>query len=371
MYYRDTYAKIDLDAIAHNIHVIQSNTNKKLIAVMKANGYGHSDFYVAKTAMKAGCSMVAVSSLDEALALRRQGFYSQILILGHIRPSDVETAIEHQITIPVVSMDWLIQVVELNPDLNHLLFHIKIDTGMNRVGIKHIHEVKGAIKTIEEHNGIVEGIFTHYASADEEDKTMCDEQFSKFKEIVLNCNYDFKWIHCENSAAILSYEDDLTNIARLGLAMYGVSPVPGNFDLIPALSLKSHLVRVEEVKQGETVGYGATYTADEDCIIGTLPIGYADGFLRANQGRYLYCQGEWCEVVGRVCMDQCMIKLPKMFKVGTAVEIISINNPVTKMAKELNTIPYEVLCLLSDRIPRKILKNKQQIAVVNKRLREF
>lgn len=371
MYYRDTYAKIDLDAITHNIHVVQSKTNKKLFAVLKANGYGHSDFYVAKTAMKAGCTMVAVSSLDEALALRRQGFYSQILILGHIRPSDVETAIEHQITIPVVSLDWLYQVIQLNPELNGLLFHIKVDTGMNRVGIKHIEEIKEAISLIHKHNGIVEGIFTHYACADDEDKTMCDTQFSKFKEVVLNCGYTFKWVHCENSAAILSYEDELTNAARLGLVMYGVSPVSGEFDLIPALSLKSHLVRVETIKKGETVGYGATYTADEDCIVGTLPIGYADGFLRANQGRYLYCQGEWCEVIGRVCMDQCMIKLPKMFEVGTAVEIISKNNPVTKMAKELNTIPYEVLCLLSDRIPRKILKNKQQIAVVNKRLREF
>ena len=113
MYYRDTYAKIDLDAIAHNIRVVQSKTNKKLFAVLKANGYGHSDFYVAKTAMKNGCAMVAVSSLDEALALRRQGFYSQILILGHIRPTDVETAIEHQITIPVVSLDWLHQVIQI------------------------------------------------------------------------------------------------------------------------------------------------------------------------------------------------------------------------------------------------------------------
>lgn len=371
MYYRDTIAQINLDAIEHNIQYIQRKTPKRLIAVLKANGYGHSDFYVAKSAMEMGCVMVAVSSLDEALALRKQGFLSQILILGHIRPCDIQTAINQNITIPIISLDWLKSVVSCNSDLNHLLFHIKIDTGMNRVGLKTTNEVLEAIELVQKHNGLIEGIFTHYACADEESKEMCDSQFEQFKTIVLDSHFDFKWIHCENSAAILSYDDNFTNAARLGLAMYGVSPIVGEYDLIPALTLKTHIVRIQEIKKGETVGYGATYTADEDCFIATLPIGYADGFLRANQGRYLYCQGEWLEVVGRVCMDQCMVKSSKKFDVGTTVEIISIHTPVTKMAKELNTIPYEVLCLLSDRIPRKIMKNNQQIALINARLREF
>ncbi|MGN1343939.1 MAG: alanine racemase [Traorella sp.] len=371
MYYRDTYAKIDCDAIFHNIKLIQNQSNKALIAILKANGYGHSDYYVAKTAMKAGCIMVAVSSLDEALALRRQGFYDQILVLGHIRPWDIETAIEHHITVSVVSLDWLKEIINSQKDLKGLLFHIKIDTGMNRIGIRLLNEVKESIQLIEKHHGIVEGIFTHYACADSDSLVMCEQQFEKFKEIVLNCNYSFKWIHCENSAAIFSFPDTFTNAARCGLVMYGISPLEEKTDLIPALSLISHLVCVKKIKKGESVGYGATYVADEDCIIGTLPIGYADGFLRANQNRYLYCAGGWIQVVGRICMDQCMVKLDKEYVVGTPVEIISKNNPVTKMAKELNTIPYEILCLLSDRIPRKIYMNHKQIAIINNRLHEF
>ena len=371
MYYRDTYAKIDCDAIKHNIEFVQSKTKQSLIAVLKANGYGHSDYWVAKTAMKAGCVMVAVSSLDEALALRRQGFYDQILVLGHIRPWDIEAAMEHHITVSVISLEWLDEIIYKKNDLRNLHFHIKVDTGMNRIGLKNASDVKKAISSILEHNGIVEGIFTHYACADSDDKSMCMNQLDLFKDIVSTCNYDFKWIHAENSAAALSFKDDFTNAARLGLVMYGISPVEENHDLIPALSLISHLVHVKKIKKGETVGYGATYTADEDCIIGTLPIGYADGFMRANQGRKLYCRGEWVEVVGRVCMDQCMVKLPYEIEVGASVEIISNNNPITKMANELNTIPYEILCILSDRIPRKIYMNHQQIAIINNRLHEF
>lgn len=370
MYYRDTYIKINCDAIAHNIQTIQNITKKQLIAVVKANAYGHGDYWVANIAMNNGCVMVAVSSLDEALSLRKQGFNAQILVLGHVRPTDIQIAIDYQITIPVISLDWLHEVIHFNQDLQELCLHIKVDTGMNRVGIKSLDEVLETISIIDKHHGILEGIFTHYACADDEDKQMCDSQYNKFKELVLNCNYPFKWVHCENSAAILSYEDNLTNAARCGLVMYGISPLQESFDLKPALSLTSHLVRVQHVKKGEIVGYGATYCADEDCIIGTLPIGYADGFLRINQGRFLYCEGEWIEVVGRVCMDQCMVKLPKVFRVGTPIEILSENNPVTKMANELNTIPYEVLCMLSDRIPRRIYINNQQVAIINKRLHD-
>lgn len=371
MYYRDTYAKIDCDAIAHNLSLIQKKTSKSLIAVLKANAYGHSDYWVAKTAMKSGCAMVAVSSLDEALALRRQGFYDQILILGHVRPKDIDTAIEHHITVSVISLEWLKEVCDIYPDVHHLLFHIKVDTGMNRIGLKELKEVNDAIDLIQKHGGIAEGIFTHYACADDESKERCVAQYLQFKNILSECDHSFKWIHCENSAAILSFEDDLTNAARCGLIMYGISPVFTKLDFKPALSLISHMTCVKQIHKGETVGYGATYKANEDCIIATLPIGYADGFLRVNQGRTLYCEGEWVEVVGRVCMDQCMIKLPHYFPCGTPVEIISRHNPLMKMAEELGMIPYELLCLLSDRIPRKIYCHGKQVAIINNRLHEF
>lgn len=371
MYYRDTYAKIDCDAIAHNLSLLKKKTSHALIAVLKANAYGHNDYWAAKTAIESGCCMVAVSSLDEALALRRQGFYDQILILGHIRPKDISIAIEHRVSVSVISSEWLKEVVALHPNLKHLIFHIKVDTGMNRIGLRNIGEVVEAVDLIQRHHGIAEGIFTHYACADSDSKEMCERQFDKFKQIVTSCNYPFKWIHAENSAAILTYEDTLTNAARCGLVMYGISPVATDLDLKPALSLISHLTCVKKIKKGEHVGYGATYQADEDCFIGTLPIGYADGFLRANQGRFLYCENEWVEVVGRVCMDQCMVRLPHFFPAGTPVEIISSHCPICEMAEDLHTIPYEILCILSDRIPRKIYYHQQEVAVINNRLHEF
>lgn len=370
MYYRDTYAKIDCDAIAHNLSLLKKQSSKALIAVLKANAYGHNDYWAARTAMESGCCMVAVSSLDEALSLRKQGFYDQILILGHIRPQDIPIAIEQHLSVSVISAEWLNQVVACYSDLRKLIFHIKVDTGMNRIGLKKIEDVHRAIDLILDHNGIPEGIFTHYACADSESKEMCEQQFYTFKEIISACEYPFKWVHAENSAALLSYEDTLTNAARCGLAMYGISPVKSDLDLHPALSLFTHITCVKRIKKGEYVGYGAAFQAKEDCIIATLPIGYADGFLRTNQGRFLYCSHEWIEVVGRICMDQCMVKLPYMLPVGTPVEIISKHCPVTQMAKDLNTIPYEILCILSDRIPRKIYYHQQEVAIINNRLHD-
>lgn len=370
MYYRKTYATINCDAIRDNLQAIQQITSKSLIAVLKANAYGHSDYWVAKTAMDQGCCMVAVSSLDEALSLRVQGFQDDILILGYVNPSDIPSTIQKHIIVSVVSYDWTQELIKQNPHLNGLRFHIKVDSGMNRIGLKNTDEINQVIQMIESHHGQVEGIFTHYACADDDKKEMCYTQYNHFNNIVSACNHSFKWIHCENSAAILSFPDTLTNCVRVGLIMYGISPVKTELPLVPALSLTSHLTCVKKVSKGETIGYGATYQASEDCWIGTLPIGYADGFIRANQGRHLYCMGEYIEIVGRICMDQCMVKLPYKMNVDTPVEIISSHLSVEQMANELNTIPYEILCLLSDRIPRIIYSNQQQVAIINHRLHE-
>ncbi len=281
MFYRDTYANIDCDAIAFNLQQIQTLTSQSLIAVLKANAYGHCDYWTAKTAIEQGCIMVAVSSLDEALSLRYQGFTEDILILGHIRPSDIDRAIANHFIVTVISADWIKTVAEMNQNFKGLRFHIKVDSGMNRIGMKSVDEVNTAVELIHDHHGIAEGIFTHYACADSFDKTMCQNQVHFFQDIVKNCSHVFKWIHCENSAAILDFQDSFTNACRCGLIMYGISPLPCSLNLKPAFSLYTHMICVKKIHKGESVGYGATFIADEDCYIATLPIGYADGLIRA------------------------------------------------------------------------------------------
>ena len=371
MFYRDTWAKIDLDAIKHNLSIIKQQTNKAIFAVLKANAYGHCDYWVAKTAMDNGAEMVAVAYLDEALSLRKQGFMDEILVLGYVREEDCEIVLREKITLTAISLEWLYNLLNYHPDLSGLKFHIKFDSGMNRIGMKLMSDIHEAIKLIISHGGIVDGLYTHYACADENDLSYCDFQYKNFKEIVASLPIDIKWIHCENSAAVLQYPDELSNAVRVGLILYGISPLAKHFNLLPSLSLFACMTCVKAVKKGEYVGYGATYQASEDCFIATLPIGYADGFLRANQGRMMVVDGEEVEIVGRICMDQCMIKLNKGYPIKTVVEIISDKMPITRIAEELNTIPYEVLCLLSDRIPRVIFEDGKRIAIINNRLHEF
>ena len=230
--------------------------------------------------------------------------------------------------------------------------YLSIDSGMNRIGFKTEKEFEKAMEMIDSSKIDVEGIFTHFATAD--DFSQDDEyekQLALFKSIVGNNR--FKYIHCDNSAAMMFHHSDYGNLTRIGIAMYGVDPRgEENSDLKQAMSLYTKVAMVKVVPKGEKIGYGMTYTADEDQYIATLPIGYADGFTRANQGREVYINGHYYPVVGRVCMDQCMVKVDENVKPGDDVEIFGEHISLAKMAKEINTIPYEIICLISPRVER-------------------
>ena len=176
-----------------------------------------------------------------------------------------------------------------------------------------------------------------------------------------------KYVHLENTATLLQKEFDFDHAIRLGIGLYGVNPdanfIPIDFDLKPALKLLSNLVQVKQIKKGDKVGYGSTYEAKNDEWIGVVPIGYADGWIRLHQGRCVIVEGHECEIVGRVCMDQMMIRLPKQFPMGTTVTLIGDGMPVERVAKEIGTISYEILCLISDRVPRVYTQNGKTIAV--------
>lgn len=356
-YYRDTWAEIDLDAIEHNVKQIKAlHPTKEIFAVVKANGYGHGDVEVSKVAIEAGVSCLAVSGLEEALCLRKSGIDVPILVLGMTRLCDVPLAAENNISLTAHDEMWIEHLVSL-PLTTPVKVHLKIDSGMHRLGLMNEEQVQTNFNLLKSAPMVeLEGVFTHMATADC-DKDYLSYQIETFKRLIANLDLsDVKYVHLENTATLLQKEFDFDHGIRLGLGLYGVNPdaefIPIDFELKPALKLLSNLVQVKQIKKSDKVGYGATYTAEEDEWIGVVPIGYADGWIRSHQGRNVIVEGHECEIIGRVCMDQMMIRLPKPFPMGTEVTLIGDGMPVERVADEIGTISYEILCLISDRVPR-------------------
>ena len=360
--YRKTFLKINLDAIKYNLEAIQAVQKKKAIAVLKANAYGCGAKEVSEVMVEAGVEMIAVSSLDEAIAMRNFGYKNELLILGHVDPINIPILIQNDISTTAYSFNWVLKAIKQN--CKNLKIHLKIETGMNRIGFTNLEELNQAYDLLSEAGCLIEGIFTHFACAEsDEEKTL--NQFNLFKKAYESLNHSFKWIHTDNSYASVSFKDSLTNACRIGIGLYGYQD---NIALKPALSLYSQIFYVKQVHKDETIGYGATYTSKEDIYVGTMPIGYADGFTRANQGRNVYIDGQLCEVVGRVCMDQTMIKLPSQIKEGSLVEIFGPHIPLEEMANDLNTIPYEIICLITSRVSRVYIKNNEVVKTENEYL---
>ena len=376
-YFRDTWAEVDLDRIQENVRSMKKHLalGTNIIAVVKANGYGHGDYQVAKTALEAGATSLAVALLDEAIALRQQGIKAPILVLGATRPQDITIAAQHQISLTVFRADWLREAKKSFTGEQHVSIHIKLDTGMGRLGIKakqELQQVSDEIK--DDERFILEGVFTHFATADELDTTYFETQYNNFLTMLSWFPVKPKIIHCGNSATGLRFPNKVFNAVRLGIAMYGLSPSVEMKSLLPftlneAFSLHSRLVHVKKLSQGESVSYGATYTAQEEEWIGTVPVGYADGWIRKNQHGDVLVDGTRCPIIGRICMDQFMVRLPKELPVGTKVTLIGMQKnamiSIDEIAKRLDTINYEIPCTINSRVPRIFLKNKSIIEVRN------
>lgn len=353
--YRNTWLEVNLDAIYDNVKKTKEICNKKYIAVVKANAYGNGDSQVAKTCLEAGADMLAVSSLDEAMILRNKGYDGDLFILGATNPDDIDTMIQHHIATAAFSKEWINQIT--SKKCNGLMVHLAIDTGMNRLGFKDKEECKHSLKQLLDAGCNVEGIFTHFYCSSEIDHIKTNKQFERFKEFVSYLDHPFKWIHCDNSDATIFFKDDISNACRVGISLYGLSPFTN--ELKPSISLYTEVFMTKTIHNGETVGYGALHTAKEDEIIGTCPIGYADGFIRKNKGRKVYVDGMYAEVVGNVCMDQMMIRLPHDVPSGTKVEIFGEHIDIEDMANELETISYEIMCLISERVTRRYIRHNK------------
>ncbi|MBM7571081.1 alanine racemase [Aquibacillus albus] len=374
-FFRDSWIEIELEHIAYNVRQLKTRLSKntKIYAVVKANGYGHGDKEVAKKAMEAGASGLAVAILDEAIKLRHAGITVPILVMGWIRPEDAGIAASYDVTVTFFQKEWLKEVKEVL-GTNHLKLHMKWDTGMGRVGLRTEQELFEILDELDDERFELDGIFTHFATADEKDESYFQKQLKHFNRLMQA--FESRWgksdvkVHTGNSAASMRFPEHMRHYVRFGISMYGLYPSPHvkkekPIDLKPALSLYSRLTHVKRLPPGESISYGATYTTEEEEWIGTIPLGYADGIQRKLQGSNVMIEGKLMPIVGRICMDQLMVRLDSPYPVGTKVTLIGKqNNTEVSMddwAEKLDTINYEISCMLSYRIPRLYFENGLKI----------
>lgn len=376
-YYR-VYADVNLDAIQNNVKALMNITKPgtKGMAVVKADGYGHGDVAVSK-AVYDYVYGYAVATLDEAVNLRENGIDKPILILGCIAPEEYNILIENEVDAAIFDYET---AKELNDAAEKLgkkaLCHIKLDTGMRRIGLEPDEKSIEIVKKIKELPNLnARGIFTHFATADEKDKTKTIGQFNKFNAFTNKLKEDgitFEVRHCANSAAIIDMPETNEDMVRLGIALYGMYPSDeveaDRIRLQPALELKSHVTMVKTIDAGEDVGYGASYTTDRKTILATVSVGYGDGYPRSLSSKgYVLINGCKAPIRGRVCMDQLMVDVTEAGEVkrGDIVTLIGHDGDLCITAEDIagltGTINYEVVCDLGKRIPRNYYYNGQYI----------
>lgn len=365
-HFRPTKAIIDLQAIQQNVQNLKKllRPNVQIIAVVKANAYGHGDVAVAKAALEAGATILAVATPDEALHIRAHFEEPDILVLGASPVSFVPFAAQKRIILTVFASEWVQQAAPLIAhEADPLRLHIKVDSGMGRIGVRSEQELLELSDIIQTANNMkLDGIFTHFATADEEDTSYFDRQAHFFEQCLSALPEKPRLVHASNTATSLVKGAHFQyDAVRYGISMYGLSPssyVEGilPFQLQPAFTLESELVHVKQLQAGDSIGYGATYAAPSDLWIGTIPIGYADGAIRKLGGQEVLIDGQRMPIVGRICMDQCMVALPKAYAIGEKVTLIGRQGKdvisIDEWAVKLETINYEVPCIITARVPR-------------------
>jgi alanine racemase len=381
--YRSTWAEVSLDAIAHNVRQFKSTlgSSSYFMAVVKGDAYGHGAIPVAKAALEAGSDYLGVALLDEALQLRRAGINTPIMVLGYTPPYAVEKAIMNDITMTVFSDEVLEELISCSNRLQKLVkVHIKVETGMNRVGVEQKEELKVMAKTIQQaHFLSLEGIFTHFADADNKDKKYTFFQHRRFIELIeylKNEGIHIPIKHCCNSAGTIDLPEMHMDMVRVGISLYGLAPSADvqfkRLRLLPAMSFKTKVSFIKTLKAGQSISYGCTYQTEKDSLIATLPVGYADGFYRgrSNVG-FVMIRGKRVPIVGRICMDQTMMDVSSIpdLRIGEEVVLFGRSEegelPVDEIATEMNTINYEVVCQLGKRVPRIYVENNNVIEVKN------
>ena len=370
------WAEIDLDALTQNIQNIKKLVapSTRIMGVVKADAYGHGALMVSRTLLENGATDLAVASVDEGVFLRHHGFDCPILLLGTPFPEDADLLVENGLSVCATNLTVPTALSEAAEKLNKTAsVHIKVDTGMNRLGFlsrSDISETVASIKAIAHLPHLsIDGIFTHFARADEENGTdYTSLQFERFMNICYALEAEGIHIplrHVANSAAIMDYPEYQLEMVRPGIILYGCYPSDEvnkeALPLRPVMTLKSRVSHIKTLSAGEAVSYGSIYETPSERVIATVPIGYADGWNRRLSGQVIVSvRRQKVSVVGRICMDQCMIDVTSVKNISVGDEVVLFGGDaesVTEIATRLSTISYEILCNISKRVPRVYIKN--------------
>jgi alanine racemase len=366
---RPVWAEVDLGAIDHNLRQVARRKSPQagLMAVVKANAYGHGAVPVAETALAAGANWLGVAILGEAIELRRAGVAAPILILGYTPPDEVGSVLANDVSQAVFSMETARALSREAARLGRRArVHLKVDTGMSRLGVAPGQDGLAFAKDLAGLPGLdLEGIFTHFAAADDPDQGYTRwqlERFTAFIEDLRALGIEFRIRHAANSAAIINLPEAHLDLVRLGISLYGYHPSPGGeggVALRPAMTVKARIGYLKEVPAGTCVSYGRTFVTGRPTVLATLPLGYADGYPRLLSSRgAVIIHGRMAPVVGRVCMDQIMVDVTDIPRVALGDEVIvlgrqgEVGMTADDLAALTGTISYEILCGVSPRVPR-------------------
>ncbi|MDO4617525.1 MAG: alanine racemase [Lachnospiraceae bacterium] len=372
---RRTWAEIDLDALENNYKKLKEKTGEKtkFLGVVKADAYGHGSVQVAKKLTELGADYLAVSSVDEAMELRENEVSLPILILGHTPKEQIHNLIDYKLTQTITCKAKALEYQQAALECGGILkCHIKVDTGMSRLGYLVDDEgfaggVDGIVEACRLDHLEVEGIFTHFAMSDGDSEFAVDytrHQFELFQKVCAGVEAvwgrKFQIRHCANTGAVANYPETALDMVRPGLLLYGYGKYAERLGLLPVMSLKSVVSTIKVYQPGTFISYDGTYVTDKVTRVGVLPIGYADGYHRylSNKWSVLTEDGP-AKQIGRICMDMCMIDLSDCpdVDVDSEVEIFGRQNSIDEMALLAETIPYELTCSISKRVPRRYLSN--------------
>lgn len=373
---RPTWVEVNLDAVRHNVQELRRLApESQLMAVVKADGYGHGAVRVGQAALEAGATWLGVATLEEGVELRQAGLKAPILLLGYVPASLADTVVLYNLTPALFHLDLAQALSHWGRTMGRQVpVHIKVDTGMARIGVQP-EELPGFAQAVAALPNIeIEGVFTHLATADEPGNPFADVQLDRFDqalEALKVAGISPKIRHAANSAGIMLRPRGHYDLVRAGIALYGLAPDPSvtwPVDLRPALTWKSRIGMVKVVEPERPVSYGCTYRTTKPERIATLPVGYADGYFRLLSGRgEVLVRGQRCPIVGRICMDQTMVRLPDDLDVAVGEEVVLIGEQegaaitASEIAQAIGTINYEVVCAISKRVPRRYWKEDQWV----------
>ena len=365
--YRPTWAEIDLDAVRYNLGCIRGLIDEKvnIMAVVKANAYGHGIDRVSRVLVEDGVDYLGVATVDEALNLRGSGIDSPVLVLGSVLEEEAKAAVRHNITLTLCDAGLLEVLANIAGQTRACpRVHVKVDTGMGRIGIWHEEALGFIKKACSEKKIDVEGVYTHFASAGR-DKMVTRLQISSFEKVLKameDSGISVRYKHAANSIAVVDWKRSHLNLVRPGILLYGVYPKEDfrkSFKLKPVMNLKTRIVHLKETPPGRAISYGRTYITQKRTKIATIPIGYADGYGRilSNKAEALI-RGQYVRIVGMVTMDQTLLDVGHLGDVRVGDEVVLIGRQaqaeilIEKIAKLSGTIPYEILSAITDRVPR-------------------